>query len=277
MRLTPRYGDPFLRLDFPAGDPAAPLIRQRARFAAQLSGLDADGWQAGSRCEGWTVRDVVSHLVTTNRFWTISAQAALAGEPTRYLRDFDPVATPAQLVEESRTETPAEVLEAFTASNEELGSVLGGLDDAAWDLPAETPPGHVPLRALALHALWDSWVHERDVVIPLGLDPAEEDDEVTGSLAYAAALSPAFAVINGEQRRGAVAVDVTGPDLSFVVEVDGAVHVRPGPAPADALRLTGPAVELAEALSFRGPLPCAVDDERHWLLGGLAQAFDRTD
>lgn len=277
MRLTPRYDDPFLRLDFPPGDPAAPLVRQRARFATQLERLDDDGWQAESRCEGWTVRDVVSHLVTTNQFWTLSAQGALAGEPTRYLLDFDPVATPAQLVDDSRSQTPAEVLEAFRASNDALGSALGGLDDAAWELPAEAPPGHVPLRAMARHALWDSWVHERDVVVALGLDPVEDDDEVTASLAYAAALSPAFAVVHGEQRRGAVAVDATGPDRSFVVEVDRTVHVRPGPAPAGALHLAGPAVELVEALSFRVPLPCAVDDEHRWLLDGLAQVFDRTD
>jgi uncharacterized protein (TIGR03083 family) len=276
MRLTPRYDDPsFLRLDLPVGDPAVPLVRQRARFERFLRDLDDASWQHPSRCEDWTVKDVVAHLVTTNGFWALSVQSALGGEPTRYLDGFDPVATPADLVEGSRAQNPAEVLDAFSASNAALADAVTGLGDDAWDLLGEAPPGHVPLRAIALHALWDSWIHERDVVVPLGAEVVEEPDEVECSLVYATALSPIFAVMHGTTGRGAIAVEATDPEVAFVVEVDGAVHARPGPAPAGSLRLTGPAVELVEGLSFRGPMPCPVDDEHGWLMGGLAQVFDR--
>ena len=30
------------------------------------------------------------------------------------------------------------------------------------------------MRLLASHALWDGWVHERDIALPLGLTPPEE-------------------------------------------------------------------------------------------------------
>jgi hypothetical protein len=126
-----------------------------------------------------------------------------------------------------------------------------------------------------LHALWDSWTHERDIVLPLGLDPVEEPDEIIGCLGYGAALSPAFAVARGSTRRGAIAVDATDPDVRFVVDVGESVVVRAGDAPPDALRLTGPAVELTEALSFRVPLPYPVADDHQWLLDGLAEVFDR--
>jgi hypothetical protein len=70
-------------------------------------------------------------------------------------------------------------------------------------------------------------------------------------------------------------VEASAPDACFVVEAGDAVLVRSGEAPDDALRLSGPAVALVEALTFRAPLPCAVADDLRWLLGGLATVFDR--
>lgn len=276
MLLTPVYDQPsFFQVHLELGDPAAPLLRQRRRLATLLGGLDDEQWAAASRCEGWSVQDVVAHLVNTNQFWGFSIGAALAGEPTRFLTTFDPVASPAELVEAARSHSPAEVLDGFVETNEAIAHAVVGLDDDGWSTLCEAPPGHVPLRAVALHALWDSWIHERDIVLPLGLAPVEEPDEVTGSLGYAAALGPAFSVTAGPARHGAIAVEATDPDVELVVEVGESVVIRAGVAPADALHLVGPAVELVEALSFRLPLRCAVADEHRWLLGGLAEAFDR--
>jgi len=278
MLLTPRYGEPsILRFDLDLGDPSIPLLRQRRRLATLLGGLDEEQWAAASRCEGWSVQDVIAHLVSTNQFWAFSIGAGLAGEPTRFLATFDPVATPAELVASVRSQSPADVLERFVATNEAVADVVADLDDDGWSTIGEAPPGHVPLRAVALHALWDSWVHERDVVLPLGLEPVEEPDEIIGCLGYGAALSPAFTVSRGGERQGAISVEATDPDARFVVEVGESVIVRAGDVPDDALRLTGPAVALAEALSFRVPLPCPVADDHQWLLSGLAEAFDRSD
>jgi uncharacterized protein (TIGR03083 family) len=276
MQLTPRYDEPsFLRLDVPLGDPAVPLLRQRRRLAALLGELDAGQWAAASRCDDWSVQDVVAHLVTTNDFWAFSVAAALGGEPTRVLATFDPVASPEALVAATRSQPAAEVLDRFVATVEALAEVVTGLDDDAWSTLGEAPPGHVPLRAVAMHALWDSWVHERDILLPLGLSPAEEPDEIAGCLSYGAALSPAFAVANGATRHGSIAVEATDPDVCVVVEVGPNVIVHDGDAPAGALRLTGPAVDLLEALSFRAPLPCPVPAEHQWMLDGLAEVFDR--
>ena len=275
MQLTPRYGGPpILDLRAAVGDPAEPLVRQRRRLAAVLGGLDDDAWAADSRCAGWSVRDVVAHLVTTNQFWALSLGAALAGEPTRLLATFDPVATPAALVDATRSQPAAEVLAAFVETNDALAAGVAGIDGDGWSMPGEAPPGHVPLRAVVLHALWDAWVHERDVVLPLGLAPVEEPDEIAGCLAYAAALGPVFALTRGTDRRGAIAVEATEPDLRLVVEVGEAVTVRSGDAPAGALSLAGRAVDLVEALSVRAPLPCPVPDGDRWLVQGLVDVFD---
>jgi uncharacterized protein (TIGR03083 family) len=276
MLLKPRYDEPqFLRIDLPLADPAVPLLRQRHRLASLLADLDSGQWAVASRCEGWSVQDVIAHLVTTNQFWAFSITAALGGEPTRFLTTFDPVASPAELVEAVRSQSPAETLARFVETNGALADAVAGLDDDGWSMLGEAPPGHVPLRAVVLHALWDSWVHERDVLLPLGLAPVDEPDEIAGSLVYCAALSPAFAVAGGSTRPGSIVVETTDPDVRFVVEVGAAVVVRAGDAPDGPLHLAGPAVELLEALSFRAPPACPVPDEQRWLLGGLAEVFDR--
>jgi uncharacterized protein (TIGR03083 family) len=276
MQLKPRYDVPgFLRFEGPLDDPSVALLRQRRRLASTLAELDDAQWATASRCEGWSVQDVVAHLVDANRFWAISIAAGRSGEPTRFLAGFDPVASPAEMVDGVRSLPSATVLERFVDSNEAIAESVAGLDDDGWSMLGEAPPGHVPLRAVALHALWDAWVHERDIALPLGLAPVEEADEIASSLGYAAVLSPAFAITEGSTRRGSIVIEVHDPDVRVVIDVDATILVHSGDASTDALRLTGSAVELLEALSYRTPLPQPVADEHWWLLDGLARAFDR--
>ena len=96
-------------------------------------------------------------------------------------------------------------------------------------VPAEAPPGHLSVSVVAHHALWDSWVHERDILVPLGVVPAVEADEVAACLRYAAALAPAVALNGGAVAAGRLAITASDPDLDLLVEVGDAVARRPGP------------------------------------------------
>jgi uncharacterized protein (TIGR03083 family) len=275
MQLTPRYdGEQVLRLEAEVADPAAAMVRQRERFAAVLAGLDDEQWAAPSRCEGWTVQDVVDHLVGTNQFWAISITSGLAGEPTRYLAAFDPVATPAQMVAATDT-SPAETLERFMATTGQLAGAVAGLDGDGWATLAEAPPGHVAVSLVVLHALWDSWVHERDVLLPLGLVPAEEPDEIAGSLTYASAIGPTLLACGGSTRPGVLGIDGHDPEVRLVVECGEQVVIRSGSAPHGAPVLAGPAVDLVEALTFRVPFDPPPAERDRWLFRGLAEAFDQ--
>ena len=109
MKINPRYDGPaVLRFEPAPKDPAVPMLRQRRRLAALLATFDEGQWAAPSRCGGWASRDVVSHLITVNSFWTASITAGRSGVPTRYLAGFDPVATPAQMVESAPAATTPE-------------------------------------------------------------------------------------------------------------------------------------------------------------------------
>ena len=235
MLASPRYeGPPIMSMTGAPGDQRAPVVRQRRRFEAMLTELSDDDWRSPSRCDEWTVGDVVAHLTGVNAFWQASILAGLAGTPTRMLVGFDPATTPALMVDAMRGLAPEELLGQFVASNRALLDVIDGLDDDGWRAPAETPAGHVPIRLVAQHALWDCWIHERDVALPLGLTPPAEPDEVRSGLRYAAALSPAFAVVSGTGVTGEFAVEASDPESVFVVDVGESVSVRDDDAPPDA-------------------------------------------
>ncbi len=277
MQLTPRYGaQPVITLDGPPAAIAGPLIRQRRRLATALASFTDEQWSHPSRCAGWSNRDVIVHLDSTNTFWSMSIAAGVHGEPTRFLATFDPVASPAQLVAGSGDVSTGEVLARFVASTDALVGLCSSLDHAGWSAAAEAPPGHVSVSAVAHHALWDSWVHERDVLVPLGLAPEPEADEVAACLRYVAALGPALALNRGAAGSGVLAIDATGPDVVVVVDIGEEVVVRAGAAgaPTVELRLAGDAVELLEALSVRRPLSQLIPAESAWMLRGLSDTFD---
>jgi uncharacterized protein (TIGR03083 family) len=275
MELSPRYdGPPIISISGAPNDQLAPVVRQRRRMQALLADLKADDWSNATRCEDWSVQDVVAHMVSVNDFWTASMRAGLVGEPTRMMIGFDPAATPEVFVAPMRELPPQAVLDRYAASNDAFVETVAALDDKGWAMLAESPAGHVPIRLIAHHALWDSWIHERDIALPIGLTPPSEPDEVASCLRYAAVLSPALAIGNGHALSAVLAVEARDPDVRFVLVVGESVAVRDDAARGDAPCLRGDAVALVEALSLRSPLPTTAPTEWTELLGGLAMAFD---
>jgi uncharacterized protein (TIGR03083 family) len=274
VQLNPRYEEPpVLRFEVPIADPSVPLERQRRRLAELLATFDNGQWSTLSRCDGWSVKDVVAHLVGTNQFWNLSIAAGLVGEPTRLLTSFDPVSTPAAMVEALGPVEPTTLLGQLVKSNEALAETICGLDAEAWSIPAEAPPGHVVVRAVALHALWDAWIHERDILLPLGLEQVWEADEVTGCLLYVSALGPMFLAAAGSQRIGTLGVTATDLGLSFSVEMGETVVIHKGVVEKGSARLVGLGVELIESLSCRAS-PATLTAADQWMLEGLPMTFD---
>jgi uncharacterized protein (TIGR03083 family) len=275
MEVAPRYdADPWITIDGPIDDQREPMVRQRRRLQTALRALTDEQWRTPSRCEGWTVQDVVAHLIGTNAFWQVSIASGVAGSPTKYLVGFDPVATPAQMVEPMRAMTPAQTLDELAKSTDGLLGTVEALDERGWSAIGESPVGHVRMRELAHHALWDSWIHERDVLLPLGISPVEEADEVLSSLCYVAALTAALSIPGADGRTGSMVLEVTDPDARYVLDLDDSVRLHEGSAPDDALVLRGRAVDVVEILSLRAPFTLPVPEDKRWMLGGLAQLFD---
>ena len=269
MKLTPRYGsDPIITME---GEPDAigvPLIRQRERFVDFLSQFNEDQWAHPSRCAGWSNRDVMVHLDSTNAFWGASVSAAVKGKPTRYMESFDPVESPAEWVAGFQGLSSAEVFDSFSASTLALVDRIRSLDSSGWSALGEAPVGHVSVQVVAHHALWDSWIHERDILLPLGIVPAHEPDEIRAALRYAASLGPAFALGNGISEEASLRFTATDPADDFLVDVCDHVEVRSANGDSD-LSLSGDAVALAESLSLRHAFDQEVPEEYSWMFHGL--------
>jgi hypothetical protein len=130
------------------------------------------------------------------------------------------------------------------------------------------------MTSVALHALWDAWIHERDITLPLGLPPVVEDDEVTACLYYCSAIGPAFQALSGSARAGALTISASDPEVLFTIECGPTVVVREG-ASDTAARLEGRADVLVDGLTFRAPLEHRLTPNEVWMLGGLDEVFDR--
>ena len=274
MHLSPRYdSDPIIVIDRDPASIAAPAIAQRRRLLDAVTAFTPDQWSHASRCDGWTNRDVIVHLDGTNSYWTASIRSGLQGEPTRFLRSFDPVATPAELLAAAGDQPHAAVLESFRTSTEALVELWESLDASQWSAIAEAPPGHLRVSEVTHHALWDSWVHERDILEPLGLALHTDPAEVDSCLRYAVALGPALALSNGLDHPSSYTVRAEEPGPMLDVEVSDRVHVSDGTPGGDA-DLCGGSVELVEALSLRAPFPAALDAAVERMHAGLVAAFD---
>jgi len=274
MQLAPRYGNQaVLTMDptFPRPDRA--LAAQRRRQEELFARFGPSHWSAGTRCDGWSVRDVVAHLVTVNRFWLASVRAGLAGEPTTMLDGFDPARHPAKLLAQLDDLDGPAVLDAYRATNDELLRTVTDLPPAAWSRTAESPLGHVAVDRVIDHGLWDAWVHEHDIRLDHGLAPAGEPDELAACLRFAAAVGPAMAGLGIDGFTGTFVVDATDLDRPFTVEVSTSVAVFDRGAAPGTPTLRGDSVELIDALSLRRPLPADAPPEAEALVACLATAF----
>ncbi len=177
------------------------------------------------------------------------------------------------MVAQMRSLSPDDLLDRFVASNEGLLKVVSSLDDRGWTAPAETPAGHVPIRLVAHHALWDCWIHERDIALPLRLTPPTEADEVRSCLRYVSAFSAAVAISSGSRVANLLAVEAASPTSCFVLDLGQSATVRDEVLPHAAPRLRGDAVALVEALSIRAPLPESTPADWLQLRSSLATLF----
>lgn len=279
MQLTPRYDDvPAIDMRLDVAAVRDPFLRQRRRLIDLAQSLTDEEMAAPSRCEGWSVANVLTHLIDVDRFWAMSGSSGVAGAPTRVLESFDPEATPKAMVEASSGLTPSEVRDRLAAATSALCDGVEALDYSAWSATAESPPGHVSLVSMLAHALWDAWIHERDIAVPLDLEVVDDPAEVSAVLAYAAVLAPALSLMTDDTRSGRLAVVATDPDITLMVEVaDRTATVSPLASSAGIAAgvptIEGRAADLADALSQRAALAHTADPAQHWMLDGLAEVF----
>ncbi len=200
-----------------------PWLRHRRRLIASLRELSDEQWNTTTRCASWDARGVVSHLVTVDGFWVSSLRAAHArATPTTFIRGFDP-STGTDVFVDPMLELPTDViLQQLVDGTDTFVTTVGELEADDWSAPGEAPFGHLPARYLLAHALWDSWLHERDILLPLGLEPAVEPDEVLAATWYTL-------VVGGLQGGLLEDAEPVGPGAEEPIDVTLRFEDVPGP------------------------------------------------
>jgi uncharacterized protein (TIGR03083 family) len=251
---------------FPFDDEAARVDRAvRERQLDVLRGVPLDEWTRPSRCAGWSVHDVVRHVVQMNEATAGTAAAVRSGERYDRMRGFDPKTTPSQWLADAPPADPAETLAAFERSTREVIDAGGALPA---DVPVGSPAGRQPWARVQLHALFDALVHERDVTAPLGRETPAGPEHLP-VLAYALLLAARVACM--AERDFAVKLDLG--EQALQVSVHGRV-VEVGAADAGDAVVADP-LRLLDGLSGRVPLAEVLDapDDVRRALGLLARSL----
>jgi len=229
---------------------AAALASHRQRMLALVRTFDDTQWQARSRCSEWTVHDVVRHLADVAEMDIALQRGDGPRNPDGHI---DPRNDPDAWLEASRGQTPAETVAAFeAAADAEQVALQHRIRDGGGEL-LPGPYGPLHWASLAAHLYWDAWLHERDIVVALGLRH--------GSTVVEDRLAALYGLMIA-----AYAPTVAGATVKLSVELRGSTtdvfEVDASPDGASACVLDGadgPAMIRAEtgalldALSGRGP------------------------
>lgn len=207
------------------------LAEQQAELDELVRDLDESGWARPSRCEGWTVSDVVLHLAQTNEM----AVASVRGEFGDYLATMTAHLTEASsvddgaavMVERERSAGAAAIYERWRASVRDLADALGAVDANA---KVQWVAGTLAARTLATTRLAETWIHTGDVAFAFGITPPP-----SGRLWHIARLAwrtlPYAFGREGRTLSGPVAFHLTGPGGEPWDFSPDPVDTASGPAP----------------------------------------------
>ena len=226
---------------------------QRLRFAAVLRGFGPGDWAAPTRCAEWSAHEVVRHLCDC------TVRVAAVGPGDRMIditAGFDPRTTPRQWLAASAGESPGATLARFLATTDELLALAGArlADNCRFDV--RLPYGPVDWTVGLLHAFWDSWLHERDVLLARGTGHPTTGDATGYAAAYGVFLAAAVASMLGDPVQGTLTL---GGDGGGVFDLDS----LGGAAPLTVTRVTTtgpPAAQVTDALAGRPPAAAVLGD-----------------
>ena len=225
---------------------------QRQRFVTILRGFGPGDWAAPTRCAIWSAQDVVRHLSDNNK-------NAAAIEPGDRMLDttagYDPRITPRRWLAASTGESPDATFSRFVATTEERFALDRARLAQGRRFDVRMPYGPMDWTVRVLHGFWDSWLHERDVLLARGIEHPTDGDATAYATAYGVFTAAAVASMFGAQVRDRLTI---GGDGGGVFELDSSDGVT-----LTITRITTagpPAAEVADALAGRAPVAAVLGD-----------------
>jgi uncharacterized protein (TIGR03083 family) len=185
-------------------DPYELMAAESARLDRFFASRREDDWAIPSRCEGWSVRDVLAHLLATEDY----NQACLDGTVQEFLAGVgakgavDLASANEIAISELDDRTPVQMLELWRTRSAEHRDGFRARDGADVDSSVGPYPG----RWQAFHLAFELATHADDVFVPVGPGEAESRNA-------------------WQAQFGRFALREVKPDLAVVV-VDGRTHVK---------------------------------------------------
>ncbi len=148
--------DPFLTLDLEVG-----------RIQFLLDSLKAEEWKRPTRCEGWTVRELVAHLDSDEEY----NEACLKGNVVDFIsgfKDFD--AFNAQMIQNRANLSNEDILEQWSSRQARVREAWAKLGLGA---KIQTSIGPYPLHSQIWHITSEYATHGDDMGVFVGEEEAE--------------------------------------------------------------------------------------------------------
>ncbi len=228
------------------------FVTQRERFARTLEGFDAEALSTPSRCELWTVADVLRHGCDVDEVMG----SLWSGQPSKWASGFDPRTTPHEGVEAQRDQPDGEVRDRYLASTDEIVATVRGYGPERWGDPSFSPVGAVPWWLSMTHSLFDAWLHERDALAPLGLPLVVDETETASVLTYSLGIAGLTRFFEVQEPFGA---SVAGSWVT--VEPVPVVTAGRGDPPDGLAEVTGDAAAITDAVTGRGAVDAVARGE----------------
>lgn len=150
------------------------LAEQWEAIALLVADLDEKAWRRMSPLPGWTLFDVVAHVVGTES-WLLG-ETPPPHDPLRPKADVrtlphvrNEVAVLNEIwVDRLRPLSGKRLLALFDETTERRRAALAAMDDVGWQASTVSPVGQVPYGRFMRVRLFDCWMHELDLADGIG-------------------------------------------------------------------------------------------------------------
>ncbi|WP_226436977.1 maleylpyruvate isomerase family mycothiol-dependent enzyme [Rhodococcus yananensis] len=219
--------------DFPVDTIRPLLLEQFAVLDDVLAGVDGDRWFTPTALPGWTVKDVVAHLIGTESLLEgidaphVDVDVHTLGHVRNEIGAFNEL-----WVEHLRGTPGAAVLTRFRDIVARRRTTLGAMTQDDFDAPADTPVGRATYGRFMRIRVFDCWMHELDLRDALGVPTDEGGPRAELATAEMFGAVPFVVGKLGKAPAGArITLTLTGPLARTIhLEVDGRTRVVDEPS-----------------------------------------------
>jgi hypothetical protein len=169
---------------------------------------------------------------------------------------FDPRTAPRQWLTASADDSPEDTLTRLAATTEAVFGVLRARLVEGRVFDATLPYGPMDWTVLVLHGFWESWLHERDVLLAKGMAERSSDDADFYATAYGVFIAAVVASMLGEPVQETLNLSGDGGGVFHLDSSRGATTLT-----ATRVAVAGPlAAEVTDAVGGRGVVATVLPD-----------------